>query len=68
MRVQYGRDTHEFDEQMTVRRLLERLEIVPEGVIVVVGGELVTSDTMLEVNADVEIVRAISGGARGARR
>ena len=66
MKVRHGRDTHEFGEEMTVRRLLQRLDIVPEGVIVVVGGELVTSDTLLHADADVEIVRAISGGASAA--
>ncbi len=62
MRVRYGRKQYEFDRPMTVRKLLRELRIVPEGVIVAVNGELVTSDTRVGCDDEVEIVRAISGG------
>ena len=68
MNVRYGRDEHEFRRSMTVRRLLERLDVVPEGVIVSVNGELVTRDTRIEPGDDVEIIRAISGGTGAVGR
>lgn len=62
MKVRYGRREHIIDEPLIVRRLLEVLDIVPEGVVVSVNGELVTSDTMIRVDDEVEIIRAVSGG------
>jgi thiamine biosynthesis protein ThiS len=62
MKVKHGRSEHEFDREMTVRRLLETLDIVPEGVVVAVNGELVTSDGTIHVGDEVDIIRAISGG------
>jgi len=48
---------------MNVRRLLEVLQIVPEGVVVAVNGDLVTRDTTIRVGDEVEIIRATSGGS-----
>jgi sulfur carrier protein ThiS len=47
---------------MTVQRLLERLELRPESVLVIVGDELVTHDLRLEDTVSVEIRPVISGG------
>jgi sulfur carrier protein len=55
----------------TVASLLQRLELNPESVLVIVGDELVTRDARLEDSADVEIRPVISGGCetrRGDRR
>ena len=65
MKVRYGQAEHAFDAELTVRHLLEKLDVVPEGVVVAVNGELVTSDTMVRVGDDVEIIRAVSGGGVG---
>ena len=62
MQIRYGRKTYSFEKAMTVRKLLKELRIVPEGVIVAVNGELVTNDTRIQGDDEVEIVRAISGG------
>jgi thiamine biosynthesis protein ThiS len=62
MNVRYGRETHTFKRSLTVKTILERLEIVPAGVIVAVNGQLVTRDERVQVGDDVEIIRAISGG------
>ena len=62
MEVRYGRKTYRFERAMTVRKLLRQLDIVPEGVIVAVNGSLVTSDTRIMPEDEVEIIRAISGG------
>ena len=61
--VRYGRKTFSTERESTVRRLLKRLKIDPEGVIVAVNGQLVTSDERIVAGDEVEIVRAISGGA-----
>ena len=63
MKVRYGRGEHTFDKPLTARRLLEKLDIVPTGVVVTVNGELVTADALIKVDDDVEIIRAISGGS-----
>ena len=63
MKVTHGRIEHEFDREMTVRRLLETLQIVSEGVVVAVNGELVTADATIRVGDEVEIIRAVSGGS-----
>ena len=68
MKVKHGRLEHEFDREMTVRRLLEKLSIVPEGVVVAVNGELVTADTTIRVGDEVDVIRAVSGGQAGAPR
>jgi len=62
MRVKHGRNEQEFDREMTVRRLLEVMDVVPEGVVVAINGELVTTDSTIRVGDEVEIIRAISGG------
>jgi sulfur carrier protein len=48
---------------ITVGALLQRLELNPESVLVIVGDELVTRDARLEDAANVEIRPVISGGA-----
>ena len=44
MKIHYGTKTVEWDRRTTVKRILERLEIVPETVIVAKNGELVTEE------------------------
>ena len=48
---------------ITVTSLLERLELNPESVLVIVDDELVTRDTRLVDTDSVEIRPVISGGA-----
>ena len=47
----------------TVQALLQRLELNPESVLVIVGDELVTRDARLDDTDAVEIRPVISGGA-----
>ena len=49
---------------MTVARLLEHLDVVPESVLVIRGDTLVTRDARLADDDDVEIRPVISGGER----
>ena len=53
----------EVDGPITVHALLQRLEMSPESVLVIVGDELVTHDVKLADDAAVEIRPVISGGA-----
>jgi sulfur carrier protein len=48
---------------MTVHALLQKLEISPESVLVIVGDELVTRDARVDDAASVEIRPVISGGS-----
>ena len=48
---------------ITVRTLLERLDLNPESVLVIVGDELVTHDARIDDRANVEIRPVASGGA-----
>ena len=48
---------------ITVHALLQRLEMSPESVLVIVGDELVTHDVKLADDDAVEIRPVISGGA-----
>ncbi len=48
---------------MSVASLLQRLELNPESVLVIVGDELVPHDTRIADDDDVEIRPVISGGA-----
>ena len=50
----------------TVQALLQRLELNPESVLVIVGDELVTRDARLDDAVSVEIRPVISGGAEAA--
>jgi sulfur carrier protein len=52
----------EVEGPTTVRALLQRLEMSPESVLVIVGDELVTHDARLTDDASVEIRPVISGG------
>jgi len=47
---------------MTVHALLQKLELSPESVLVIVGDELVTRDARVEDSDSVEIRPVISGG------
>lgn len=55
--------TIEFDEPMSVARLLNRLDLNRETVLVICDGTLVPYDASLDVDAQVEIRNVISGGA-----
>jgi len=53
----------EFDGPMSVTRLLSRLELNRESVLVISDGTLVPHDATLDDGARVEIRNVISGGA-----
>jgi thiamine biosynthesis protein ThiS len=62
MRVTYRDKQWQFDEALTVHQMLKRLRLLPESVLVVRNGHLVTEDRRLQPGDEVEIIAVISGG------
>jgi sulfur carrier protein ThiS len=62
MHVTYRDKTWKFDEKMFVQQLLKRLDLLPESVLVVRNGILVTEDQRLLPEDEVKIVAVVSGG------
>lgn len=63
MKVKFRDQTFEFDQDMTVRELLEELNLSPESTIVVKGDEVLTEDEKLSKDDEVRVISAISGGS-----
>jgi len=53
----------EFDEAMSVVKLLRKLKLDRNTVLVISNGTLVPYDAMLDADAHIEIRNVISGGA-----
>jgi sulfur carrier protein len=53
---------HEVKSGMTIRDALLKLDILPESVIVVKDGELITDDQILKDGDKIKLVAVISGG------
>jgi sulfur carrier protein len=56
--------TLEFEGAMSVARLLNKLDVNRETVLVICDGMLVPNDAMIDADSTVEIRNVISGGAR----
>ncbi len=63
MKVEFRGQVFEFDKQMRVKELLEKLNLSPESTLVVRGEEVLTEDEWLEEEDEVKVISAISGGA-----
>lgn len=63
MKVKFRDQTFEFDRDMTVRELLEELNLSPESTIVVKEDEVLTEDEKLSKDDEVRVISAISGGS-----
>lgn len=50
------------EKRIKVIEILRKLEIIPEHVLVVKNGDVVTEDEFVEEGDSVEIISAISGG------
>lgn len=48
--------------KLTVGKALEKLNINPESVIVIKEGQLVTHDTLIKEDEEIEIMSVVSGG------
>jgi sulfur carrier protein len=53
---------YEVKAGMTIRDALLKLDILPESVILVKNGELITDDEILEDGDKIKLVAVISGG------
>ncbi len=62
MHVVYRQQEWNFVYPLRVTQLLNRLQLLPETVLVIQNGKLVTEDQTLNVGDEVKIVAAISGG------
>jgi len=64
MRVIIHRDNSvkEIEGRHTVGKILNILEINPEAVLVIKDGQLVTHDTMVGEDEEIEILPVVSGG------
>ncbi|HNT77962.1 MAG TPA: MoaD/ThiS family protein [Anaerolineae bacterium] len=62
MHIVYRNKEWTVEEPCTVKQLLDRLELLPEAVLVVRNGQLVTEDQRLDVSDEVKVVAVISGG------
>ncbi len=62
MEVTYRDRTWTFDEALTVEQMLKRIDVLPESVLVVRDGTLVTEDQKLKPGDRVKVVGVISGG------
>lgn len=60
--VKYEDKELELTKSTTVKRMLERMDIPPETVFVVVNGQVVTQDERVGPGNDVQIIKVISGG------
>ena len=58
------KETRQLEGPLTVTEMLKELGIDPEGVIVARGSELLTPDARLDDADEVEVIQAISGGAK----
>ncbi len=62
MHVVYRNKEWRLEASLVVSQLLKHLDVLPETVLVVRNGKLVTEDQRLEVGDEVKVVAAISGG------
>jgi sulfur carrier protein ThiS len=50
---------------MTLRDALKKIGVMPDSVLAVLNGQLITDDTILQAETTLKLVAVISGGARG---
>jgi len=62
MDVKYRGNYYQFNRKMTVKRILEELNINPETVMVARNGKLVTKDETIDQKDSITIIHVISGG------
>ncbi len=62
MKVIHRDKEWEFEVRMTVGQVVERVGLIPQTVLAMRDGKLLTEDTMLESGDEVKLVAVISGG------
>ena len=53
---------YETKHGMTVRKALEKLSIIPDSVLAIRSGELITDDEIIQVDDEIKLIPVISGG------
>ena len=62
MRVLYRDKTWDVEGKKTVRQVIEELGLIPDTVIAVRDGKLLTEDMVLNPDDEVRLIGVISGG------
>ncbi len=62
MRIIHRDKEWELEGRMTVRQAIEKVGLIPETVLAVREGKLLTEDTVLEPDDEVKLIAVVSGG------
>ncbi|HEY75241.1 MAG TPA: MoaD/ThiS family protein [Thermoflexia bacterium] len=62
MRIIHRDKEWELEGRMTVRQAIEKVGLIPETVLAVRDGKLLTEDTVLEPDDEVKLISVVSGG------
>ena len=62
MKIIYKGKELSYDKPCTVAQILKHFKLLPESVLVVRDGKLLTEDQHIPVDAELKIVSVISGG------
>lgn len=62
VKVRYRNQVWDMDRRMTVRQVIEAVDLAPEVVLAVQDGQLLAEDTVLEAGDEVRLIAVISGG------
>ncbi len=62
MRIIHRDKEWELEGRMTVRQAIEKVGLIPETVLAVRDGKLLTEDTVLEPEDEVKLIAVVSGG------
>jgi len=62
MRIVHRDKEWELEGRMTVREAIEKVGLIPETVLAVRDGKLLTEDTVLEPDDEVKLISVVSGG------
>lgn len=62
MRVRYNNEVLDFNETMSVNKLLKKMALNKGEVVVTRNGAIVTEDEMLNPDDEVRIIDTVSGG------
>ena len=62
IRITYRDQTFEVEPRLTLLEVLAKIDIDPEMVLAICGGEMIGGDTVLEAGDEVRLVSVISEG------
>ncbi len=62
MKVIHRNQEWELEGRMTVRQVIEKVGLLPETVLAVRDGKLLTEDTIVEPDDEIKLIAVISGG------